>query len=164
MSAMGRKPSLPTLYNGVMFWFGSLRWTRPMMKLFVSLTLMLALVSPVQAGQDDVFDAVAAAPQSHQVLLENEKVRVLRVAIDAGATEPIHNHAWPSVMYFEQAQPITYIIYEMRDGAPVETARMDAPAEALIGAASSPPEGLHAVHNRGAEKFLAVRVEFKPQP
>lgn len=66
-------------------------------------------------------------------------------------------------MYFEKAQPITYIVYELKDGLPVEARRMEAPAEALTGAASSPPEGLHAVHNRGIETFTALRVEFKPR-
>lgn len=130
-------------------------------RLFV--ILMLALATPAAARQADEFDAVAAAPSSHQVLLENEDVRVLRVAIHAGATEPVHDHAWPSVMYFEKAQPITYITYEVRDGVPVESGRIDVPAEALTGAASSPPEGLHAVHNRGSERFLALRVELKPR-
>ncbi len=132
------------------------------MKSFASVVFMLVLATPATARQAENFDAVTAAPHSHQILLENETVRVLRVAIEAGATEPVHDHEWPSVMYFEQAQPITYISYELKDGLPVETGRMDAPAEALTGAASSPPEGLHAVHNRGTGTFLAVRVELKP--
>ena len=121
----------------------------------------LVLASPAAAQEADAFDAVAAAPNSHQVLLEDETIRVLRVVIEPGATEPIHDHAWPSVMYFEQPQPITYISYDLVDGVPVETSRIDAPAEALEGAVSAPPEGLHAVRNRGEAPFLAVRVEFK---
>ena len=133
-----------------------------MIRLLASLTLVLLLTTP--AGAQIVnFDAVAAAPTSHQVLLENESVRVLRVTIEPGATEPVHDHAWPSIMYFEKAQAITYITYELKDGFPVEARRMDAPAEALTGAVSSPPEGLHAVQNRGTETFTALRVEFKPQ-
>lgn len=133
-----------------------------MIRLLASLTLVLLLTTP--AGAQIVnFDAVAAAPTSHQVLLENESVRVLRVTIEPGATEPVHDHAWPSIMYFEKAQPITYITYELKDGLPVEARRMDAPAEALTGAVSSQPEGLHAVQNRGTETFTALRVEFKPQ-
>lgn len=133
-----------------------------MLTRLASAILMLTLASPALAQEAKIFDAVAAAPNSHQVLLENESVRVLRVTIAPGATEPVHDHAWPSVMYFEHAQPITYITYKLTDGVPIETGRTDAPAEALTGAASAPPEGLHAVHNRGKETFLALRVELKP--
>jgi hypothetical protein len=125
--------------------------------------VLFTLASPALARETARFDAVAAAPNSHQVLLENESVRVLRVTIEPGAREPVHEHAWPSVMYFEQAQPITYITYGLKDGVPIETARTDAPAAALAGAVSAPPEGLHAVHNRGTGRFVALRVEFKPR-
>jgi hypothetical protein len=38
------------------------------------------------------FDAVVAAPNSHRVLLEDEKIRVLRVEVAPGVTEPFHDH------------------------------------------------------------------------
>jgi predicted metal-dependent enzyme (double-stranded beta helix superfamily) len=120
-----------------------------------------ALNVPASQAAADPYDAVNAAPASHQVLLENEAVRVLRVTIAAGATEPVHDHRWPSVMYFERAQPLTYISYQLRDGRPVETARVDVPGEALTGAQAAEPEGLHAVRNRGSTPFVALRVEFK---
>jgi quercetin dioxygenase-like cupin family protein len=107
------------------------------------------------------FDAVAAAPDSHQVLLENDKVRVLRVVVAPGAVEPAHEHRWPSVMYFEQPQPIAYIVYELAGGALVEAQRIEAPALPTGEAVWADPEGLHAVENRGSEPFIALRVEFK---
>jgi len=107
------------------------------------------------------WDAVSAAPASHEVLLENEKVRVLRVTVAAGATEPIHSHGWSSVMYFEQPQPITYIAYELIDGTPVEVNREEAPAMPANLTVSTGPEGLHAVQNHGPAPFVALRVEFK---
>lgn len=107
------------------------------------------------------FDAVAAAPASHRVLMEDDKIRVLRVEVAPGATEPVHDHRWPSVMYFEQPQPITYIVYKLVDGRPVETSRVDAPALAVSLTVRGEPEELHAVKNRGSAPFLAVRVEFK---
>lgn len=107
------------------------------------------------------FDAVAAAPNSHRVLLEDDKTRVLRVEVAPGATEPVHDHRWPSVMYFEQPQPITYITYKLVNGKPVETDRFDAPSFAMSKTVRSEPEGLHAVMNRGSAPFVAVRIEFK---
>ncbi len=107
------------------------------------------------------FDAVAAAPNSHRVLLEDEKIRVLRVEVAPGVTEPVHDHRWPSVMYFEQSQPITYITYKLINGKPVETERFDAPAFATSQTLRGEPEGLHAVINRGSAPFVAIRIEFK---
>ena len=107
------------------------------------------------------FDAVAAAPNSHRVLLEDEKIRVLRVEVAPGVTEPVHDHRWPSVMYFEQPQPITYITYKLINGKPVETERFDAPAFAKSQTVRGEPEGLHAVTNRGPAPFVAIRIEFK---
>lgn len=107
------------------------------------------------------FDAVAAAPNSHQVLMEDDKIRVLRVEIAPGAMEPVHDHRWPSVMYFQQPQPITYIAYKLVGGKAVETERVDAPALAMSQTVRGEPEGLHAVLNRGPAPFIAVRFEFK---
>lgn len=107
------------------------------------------------------FDAVAAAPKSHRVLLEDEHIRVLRVEVAPGATEPVHEHRWPSIMYFEQPQPITYITYKLDQGRAVEVKRVDAPALTRSQTVRGEPEGLHAVMNRGTMPFIAVRVEFK---
>jgi hypothetical protein len=43
-------------------------------------------------------DAVAAAPQYHEVLVENNAVRVLWGVSEAGDQEPMHRHYWESVL------------------------------------------------------------------
>ena len=130
------------------------------MQHFLSLAMLIVTTTSASASAKD-FDAVAAAPGSHRVLMEDDKIRVLRVEVAPGATEPVHNHRWPSVMYFEQPQPITYIEYKLVDGRPVETQRFDAPALKATQTVRGEPEGLHAVMNRGTTPFVAVRVEFK---
>ncbi len=122
--------------------------------------MIYMLLLAIQAAPAS-FDAVAAAPGSHRILLEDDKVRVLRVEVAPGATEPVHDHRWPSVMYFEQPQPITYIMYKLVDAKPVETERVDAPAFPKSETVKGEPEGLHAVRNRGTAPFVAVRIEFK---
>lgn len=119
--------------------------------------MMLLAVQTVPAN----YDAVAVAPGSHHILMEDERVRVLRVEIAPGATEPVHDHRWPSIMYFEQPQPITYVVYKLVDGKPVETRRIDAPPIKVGQTVRAEPESLHAVSNRGSAPFVAVRVEFK---
>lgn len=130
------------------------------MRATLCLVTTVVAVSPA-AAQIARFDAVAAAPNSHRVLMEDDKVRVLRVEIEPGATEPVHDHRWPSIMYFEQPQPITYVEYKLVDGHPVESRRIDAPALKPGQTVRGEPEGLHAVQNRGAAPFVAVRIEFK---
>jgi hypothetical protein len=44
------------------------------------------------AGWDPGLDAVAAAPQHHRVLYEDELIRVVSVSIDPGMQEPLHHH------------------------------------------------------------------------
>lgn len=122
--------------------------------------MLCILLLAIQAAPASL-DAVAAAPNSHRVLLEDEKIRVLRVEVAPGVTEPVHDHRWPSVMYFEQPQPITYITYKLVNGKPVETERFDAPAFAKSQTVRGEPEGLHAVTNRGSAPFVAIRIEFK---
>ncbi len=46
-------------------------------------------------------DAVTAAPYSHHVLFEDAHVRVLEIRLPPGASEPIHIHALPSVIFGE---------------------------------------------------------------
>jgi len=132
------------------------------MGVFSTVISSLGLVcSAAGAAEQISYDAVSAAPSSHEILLENDRVRVLRVAIPPGVAEPVHDHRWSSVMYFERAQPITYISYTMDNGRMTETSRTDVPAAALSGAQAAGPEGLHSVLNRGSAPFVAIRVEFK---
>jgi hypothetical protein len=47
----------------------------------------------------DSLDAVKAAPQSHHLIFENDKIRILEVILQPLTQEPIHTHKWPSVMF-----------------------------------------------------------------
>jgi hypothetical protein len=48
-------------------------------------------------------DALAAAPQNHRLLFENDAVRVLAVTIQPGVREPLHTHPYPSVLCYISA-------------------------------------------------------------
>ncbi len=48
-------------------------------------------------------DALAAAPQNHKLLFENDEVRVLEVTVPPGVREPLHVHRYPSVLYYVSA-------------------------------------------------------------
>jgi len=112
-------------------------------------------------------DAVQAAPKSHRVLIDNERVRVLEVVVQPGQKEPIHTHQWPSVMYVTNPAPLRYYSAALVSGKWVEKSDDSTPP------ANPPnpnrprppqylePEGPHAVENMGATPFRALRVEIK---
>jgi anti-sigma factor ChrR (cupin superfamily) len=55
-------------------------------------------------------DALPAAPASHRVLLDNDQVRVLEVAIEPGTHEPEHTHQAASVMIVGEPARIRYYV------------------------------------------------------
>jgi quercetin dioxygenase-like cupin family protein len=58
----------------------------------------------------ETLDAVIAAPGSHRVLMDNERVRVLEVVIEPGTREPEHTHHALSVMLIGQPAHIRYCV------------------------------------------------------
>jgi len=106
----------------------------------------------------DSLDAVKVAPKSHEVLLENAKVRVLLVKIEPGEKEPMHTHAWESVMMVDHPSRIRYydandkILYE----SPKENFSYEPQAAKWMEA-----EGVHAIENIDTTAFIARRVELK---
>jgi len=55
--------------------------------------------APTEWPWPDSLDALVAASDYHQLVLENEQVRVLNVRIPRGHCVPLHTHRWPSVIY-----------------------------------------------------------------
>ena len=51
----------------------------------------------------DSLDALRAAPAHHELLLENERVRVIHTHIPVGDTVPLHTHRWAGVAYVIQS-------------------------------------------------------------
>src|SRR5262245_29338302 len=92
----------------------------------------------------DSLDAVVAAPESHRVLFEDERTRVLEVTIAAGVREPEHTHRCPSVMVVQQPARIRYYT-----GADLTFTSPDQTSAADSGPRASwlEPEGPHSVEN-----------------
>lgn len=112
-------------------------------------------------------DAVQAAPKSHRVLIDNERVRVLEVVVQPGQKEPIHTHQWPSVMYVTNPAPLRYYSATLVNGKWVEKGD-DSTPPATPPNPNRPrppqylePEGPHAVENMGTTPYRALRVEIK---
>lgn len=109
---------------------------------------------------ENPFDALAAAPDYHDLLFENESVRVLRTRIPAGQTVPLHSHDWPSV-----TTVLSWSDCVRRDEAGAIT--LDTRAAGLF-----PEPGatlwmealpLHTMENVGESELVVISVELKLQ-
>lgn len=109
---------------------------------------------PFIPGTPEELDAVAAAPENHTVVFENEYVRVLRDNIPPGVVEKKHTHARPSIFVINASLDMDYYNEEgetvarsgkLKDGEPFWVE----------------PEGLHWLENHDTFAFDAIRVEIK---
>lgn len=104
-------------------------------------------------------DALAAAPQHHTLLLENERVRVLDTRIGPGELVPVHTHRWPSVLYV-----LSWSAFIRRDaqGTVILDSRsapgLAQPASVLWSEALPP----HSLENVGSGEIRIISVEVKP--
>jgi hypothetical protein len=102
-------------------------------------------------------DALHAAPDSHRLLLENDRVRVLEVLIEPGAREPEHTHQAASVMIVDEPARIRYyqggaLLFE-------SGARPESPPGVRV--RWMEPEGPHSVENIDQHRYHAIRIELK---
>ena len=105
----------------------------------------------------ETMDALQAAPASHRLLLDNDRVRVLDVAIEPGAREPEHTHQAASVMIIDEPARIRYY---QGDALLFES---QAPSESQPGVRVRwmEPEGPHSVENTDEHRYHAIRIELK---
>ena len=109
----------------------------------------------------DSLDAVVAAPRSHGIIYEDEKVRILHVTVAPGQTEPIHSHRWRSVAWASRSPSFTLYHYAMdKDNRLVRTDSFNARLP-LNTANKWGPEAPHAIRNTGEDSLVLYRVEFK---
>jgi hypothetical protein len=104
----------------------------------------------------ETMDALLAAPASHRVLLENDRVRVLEVVIEPRTREPGHTHQAASVMIVDEPARIRYYVgHAMQFESPEHSG---APA---VRVSWMEPEGPHSVENIDQRRYHAIRIELK---
>jgi hypothetical protein len=110
------------------------------------------------AQHADPLDAMLAAPDHHDVLLENEHVRVLDTRLGPGERTPVHAHRWPGSLYvmrwsdFVRRDAAGKVLVDSRTWA-----SRPAPGEALWSAPLPP----HWVENVGEDELHIIAVELK---
>jgi hypothetical protein len=103
-------------------------------------------------------DAMIAAPDYHDVMLENESVRVIRTRIAPGQRTPVHTHQWSGVLHiiswshFVRYDDIGVVLLDSRT---VESLKV--PPQ-ILWAAPLPP---HYVENVGGQELNIISVELK---
>jgi hypothetical protein len=106
----------------------------------------------------DSLDAVAAAPNNHRVVIENQRVRVLDVTVVPGEMENLHAHCRSSVMYlmyegvYKDYGPSGELVAEATEAAPADQFPMTLWLD---------PQGPHRVHNLDSKPVRLLRVELK---
>jgi quercetin dioxygenase-like cupin family protein len=106
----------------------------------------------------DTLDAMTAAPDHHEVLLENEKVRVLDTRLGPGESTPVHTHCWPAVLY---VLGWSDFIRHDAEGNPILDSRDQGMKPANGSTLWSGPLQPHFVKNIGDCDLHIIAVELK---
>ncbi|HEY6426881.1 MAG TPA: hypothetical protein VIX84_06580 [Acidimicrobiales bacterium] len=105
-------------------------------------------------------DAMTAAPAYHDLLFENEHVRVLEAHVGPGETVPVHTHCWPGVLYilgvsdFVRRDPEGNVLLDTRGTTQA------APGSCVWGAPLTP----HTLENVGTHDMRNITFELKQVP
>jgi len=103
-------------------------------------------------------DALVAAPSHHTLLMENERLRVVRTRIPAGQIVPVHTHRWPGVLFIVEWSDL--IRRDPQGNVLLDTRQLpDKPS--LNVPRWQEPLLPHTVENVGGTEFNAVQVEMK---
>ena len=110
------------------------------------------------AEDEDALDAMTAAPNHHEILLENDRVRVLDTRLGPGERTPVHTHASPAALYV-----MSWSDFLRRDGdgnVIVDSRSWD--RQPAIGEALwLPPLMAHSVENVGNTELRLIAVEVR---
>jgi quercetin dioxygenase-like cupin family protein len=105
-------------------------------------------------------DARAVAAAEHELLLENEHVRVLDARVAPGARTPVHAHEWPGVLYVISTSD--FVRYDTDGNVLLDSRtlpRRMSPGEAVWTGPLVP----HSLHNIGESELRVIAVEIKPR-
>jgi len=117
--------------------------------------------SPIQPEWPDFLDALIAAPDHHELLFENDRVRVLSTRIAAGDRTPVHTHRWPATLYIQSWSD--FVRYDSDGNVEVDSRKIEALQEPLVVVWSAPLPP-HSLENVGDADLDVISVELKGQP
>ena len=114
--------------------------------------------NPRQWPWPDSLDALVAAPDHHQLLLEDGRVRVLHTRIAAGDVVPLHTHRWGGIAY---VQSCGHFIRRDEKGEIVFDSRLAGEPSNIPCAQWMQPLPPHTVENLGPLEISILIIELK---
>jgi hypothetical protein len=109
----------------------------------------------------DSLDALTAAPAHHELLLENDRVRVVRTHIPVGALVPVHTHRWPGIAYLLSWSD--FIRRDQHGSVLLDSRQAGAPPQIPVVQWLNPLPP-HTVENVGQSEIVIFIVELKDVP
>ena len=106
----------------------------------------------------DSLDAMVGAPEHHEVLFQNDQVRVLDSRIKPGDTVPVYTDRWASVLYILGTSDFVRYNTEGRAIFDSRTATSQVETAAVIW---SPPLRPHSVEYVGDKEIRVTSIELK---
>jgi mannose-6-phosphate isomerase-like protein (cupin superfamily) len=103
-------------------------------------------------------DAMTAAPDYHDVLFEDDRVRVLDAHVSPGDTVPVHTHQWGGVLYILSDSDF---VRRDPDGTVLVDTRLSASGLADGSAVWGDPLTPHSLENVGSTELRTITVEMK---
>ncbi|HSZ61855.1 MAG TPA: hypothetical protein VK828_08655 [Terriglobales bacterium] len=114
--------------------------------------------NPKEWPWPDSLDALTAAPAHHRLLLEDERVRVIKTRIAAGDVVPLHTHRWGGVAYVES---FSHFIRRDDQGCILFDSRRAGAGPETPCAQRTQPLPPHTVENLGPLEISIIMIEFK---
>jgi predicted metal-dependent enzyme (double-stranded beta helix superfamily) len=105
----------------------------------------------------DELDGIAADPEHHTVLFENDEVRVIETRIAPGELTPLHTHLAPTVMYVVSGSH--FIRRDEHGGTMVDTRATPDFCLASVSYSAGTPR--HTIENTGEDALVVIGVELK---
>jgi hypothetical protein len=100
-------------------------------------------------------DALLAAPGTHQLLFENEYVRIIESRIEPGESVPVHTHQWDAIFCILQGTRVRSI----DQNGKISEEEWEARVEQFPG--DAPDSVLYTYTNIGPQPFLSIAFEIK---
>jgi|ERR1700690_2047249 len=116
------------------------------------------LVGPNAWPWPDSLDALVAAPAYHDLLLEDERVRVVHTHIPPGEIVPLHTHRWGGVAY---VQTFSHFIRRNEHGKITFDSREAGDPPLTPCAQWLQPLPPHTVENTGPGEISILIIELK---
>jgi len=106
----------------------------------------------------EALDALVAAPEHHELMLEDDRVRVVRTRVPPGERTAVHTHRWSGVLHvirwsqFVRRDAEGNVLVDSRTNPALQS-----PSQ-VMWAAALPP---HTFENVGDVEFNVITVELK---